>query len=115
MKRWKCFLLPAWIALGLLWMLIQLPHRLRINIGKILGTLAFLFPTQAKYTTELNLKLCFPHLTEKERKTLAKKNFISLGIALMESAMAWLASKKQLQSLYTLHGYEHIQKAFQQG
>ncbi len=115
MKPWKCILLPAWIALGLLWMLIQLPYTLRIRIGKILGTLAFLFPTQAKYTTELNLKLCFPHLTEKERKTLAKKNFISLGIALMESAMAWLASKKQLQSLYTLHGYEYLQKAFQQG
>lgn len=115
MKLWKSFLLPAWIALGLLWMLIQLPHALRIRIGKILGTLAFLFPTQAKHTTEVNLKLCFPELTSKERNILSKKNFVSLGIALVESAMAWLASKKQLRSLYTLHGYEYIYKAFQQG
>lgn len=115
MKPWKCFLLPAWIALGVLWTLIQLPHALRMRIGKILGTIAFLFPTQAKYTTELNLTLCFPHLSAKERKILAKKNFVSLGIALVESAMAWLGSKKQLRSLYTLHGYEYIQKAFQQG
>ncbi len=115
MKLWKCFLLPAWIALGMLWVLIQLPHPLRINIGKILGRLAFLLPTQAKYTTELNLKLCFPNLTEKEHKTLAKKNFMSLGIALMESAMAWLSTSKPLRSLYTLYGYEHIENAFQQG
>ncbi len=81
----------------------------------MLGRLAFLFPTQAKYTTELNLKLCFPQFSAKEREILAKKNFASLGIALVESAMAWLASKKQLRSLYTLYGHEHIQKAFQQG
>ncbi len=105
----------AWIALGMLWILVQLPHFLKINLGKFLGSLAFLFPTQAKHATEVNLQLCFPHLTAKERHILSKKNFLSLGIALMESAMAWLASPKQLRSLYTLHGYEHIEQAFQQG
>jgi KDO2-lipid IV(A) lauroyltransferase len=115
MKPWKILYWQAWIALGILWILIKLPPSLRIKIGKTLGKLAFLLPTQTKYTTEVNLRLCFPHLNAAERKTLLKKNFISLGIALIESAMAWLASKKQLQSLYTLHGYDHIRQAFQQG
>lgn len=115
MKLWKLYYWLAWIALGLLWIFIQLPNPFKIKFGKILGNFAFLFPTKTKHATEVNLKLCFPDFTVKERHTLAKKNFISLGIALMESAMAWLASQKQLRTLYTLHGYEYIEKAFLQG
>lgn len=114
-NRWNVFYWPIWATLGVLWVIIQFPHSIRITLGKCLGRIAFLFPTQMKHTTDINLKLCFPELTPKEHQALAKKNFASLGIALMESAMAWLFSKKQLQSLYTIQGYEHAEKAFKHG
>lgn len=112
---WNRFSGLAWFLLGIIWIILQLPHCLRIRIGKLLGKTVFLLPTPAKYITKANLTLCFPELSAKERHQLAKKNFISLGIAFIESAMAWLLPTKKLTSLYTIHGYEHAERAFKNG
>lgn len=104
----------AWIILGLLWIILQLPYRARLLVGKYIGKCLLFFPTSMKHTTEINLQLCFPELSPKQRNTLMKKNFDSLGMALIESAMAWLCKDEALRPLYQLHGYEHIEKAFAQ-
>lgn len=106
---------PAWFALGLLWVFAQLPNRLKMRVGKILGKILFLIPTQMKQTTKINLELCFPELSMKEREILLKKNFASLGIALIESAMAWWLPDHRLKNLYKVHGDEHLKAALKKG
>ena len=106
---------PAWLGFGLLWLIIQLPHHWRMNIGRWLGKLLHLFPTSIKHTTDVNLAICFPELSEQERKKLAKKNFESLGIALIESAMAWWSPDHKLQNRYVLHGLENLEHALAKG
>lgn len=106
---------PAWMGMGLLWLTTLLPNRGRIALGKHIGRFIYWLPTQLKHITDVNLKLCFPELSLDERKALAIKNFESLGIGLMEAAMAWWMPDKKLQQLFNVTGYEHVEQAFKRG
>jgi KDO2-lipid IV(A) lauroyltransferase len=106
---------PAWIGLGLLWCITRLPYRWQIAIGKSLGKCLYLFPTKLKHITDINIQLCFPTLSSAQRHLLAKKNFASLGIGLIEAAIAWWLPDKKIHSLYKLYGLEYAEKAFAQG
>lgn len=106
---------PAWIILGILWSITRLPYRWQIKIGATLGWLLYCLPSKLKHITEVNIKLCLPELSPEQQKSLVKKNFASLGIGLIEAAMAWWLPDDKLECIYTLHGLEHAEKAFQNG
>jgi len=106
---------PAWLGFGVLWLITRLPYRVQIKIGGFLGRLLYFFPTQLKNITKTNVALCLPELSKEEQEKLIKKNFASLGIGLVEAAMAWWLPDKKLNCLYRLHGLEHAEKAFEKG
>lgn len=106
---------PAWFGLGLLWLITRLPYAIQFKIGSGIGRLLYLLPSKLKEVTLINIKLCFPELSAKEQTTLAKNNFMSLGLGLIEAGMAWWLSSEQLNNLYQLHGVEHVAKAYQKG
>lgn len=106
---------PAWAALGLLWLITRLPLRLQFLIGKAIGKLLYLFPSQLKMITQINLANAYNHLPEKKRRLLAKNNFSSLGLGLIEAGLAWWLPNKKLANHYQLHGIEHLEKAYAKG
>jgi KDO2-lipid IV(A) lauroyltransferase len=106
---------PAWLGLGILWSITRLPIRFQYKIGAFLGFLLYCFPTKLKRITYKNIKICFPEMSEKEKNTLVKKNFSSLGIGLIEAAMAWWLPEKKIKCMYQVHGYEHAENAFKKG
>lgn len=106
---------PAWLGLGILWLITRLPYRLQIKCGAGLGRLLYLFPGQLKKITQINIGLCYPKLTPEEQRRMVKNSFASLGIGLVEAAMAWWLPDKKLQILYKVHGYEHFEKAHAKG
>ncbi len=106
---------PVWCAFGLLWLITRLPYRWQIAIGGNMGKFLFLFPTKLKHTTLINLQLCFPNVTTQERLALAKKNFASLGIGVIEAAMAWWLPDKKINNLYKIYGLDYAEKAFEKG
>lgn len=106
---------PAWLGLGFLWLTIQCPLRWRYKIGAGMGRLIYVFPSRLKQTTQTNLKLCFPELSDPVRTQLAKDNFASLGLGIIEAAMAWWLPDDKLMNLYQLHGVEHLHQAQQLG
>lgn len=106
---------PVWFGFGLLWLLTRLPYRIQLKIGAALGTILYYLPTKLRHITEVNLRLCFPELTDIQRTQLAKKNFASLGIALFETANAWWMPDAKLKCLYRLSGLEYAEQAFAKG
>ena len=106
---------PAWLGLGLLWLITRLPYAWQLAIGKSLGKFFFLFPTKFKTITQKNIAICFPEMSPAQQFKLAKKNFESLGIGLIETGMAWWLSDEKLRGLYKLHGLEYAQAAFAKG
>ena len=106
---------PVWSAFGLLWLITRLPYRVQLKIGAGIGMLAYYLPTKLKPITAVNIKLCFPELTPKQQTQLIKKNFASLGIGIMEAAMAWWLPDNKLQCKARITGYEHVAEAYAKG
>lgn len=102
---------PTWLGLGILYLLTKLPYRLQLQLGKNLGRISYYLLKRFRRIAKINLTLCFPELSDSERKSLLKKQFQSLGMGLIESTMAWWMPDHRLDSLIHLHGLEHLQEA----
>lgn len=84
-------------------------------LGRILGYLSYVLIPRRKHIVKTNIRLAFPELSPVERKKLVIKSFASTGMAIFEIAMSWWGSKRRLQSMVTLKGLEHLQKALTHG
>ena len=107
---------PLWIGLGILWLITRLPYRCQKWLGHGIGRMTYWCSPKLRHITETNLRLCFPDLTPAEITVMVKKNFASLGMGLIETAMAWwLPDSKLAQCKITLTGVEYADAAFAKG
>lgn len=97
---------PYWSVLGILWLITQLPYRWFMRIGKWFGYLASFVPHYNREVTLINLKLCFPEKTERERLKMMRRCYESLGMAMLETSFSCWASDKRLRGLVTIHNAE---------
>ncbi|MFP3514881.1 lipid A biosynthesis lauroyl acyltransferase [Pseudomonas sp. SIMBA_077] len=104
-----------WLGLGTLWLVVQLPYKVQLGIGRLLGALMYRVAGERRRIAARNLELCFPEKTATERKRLLKENFASTGIAFFEMAMSWWWSKPRLAKLAHVEGLEHLQQAQREG
>jgi len=104
-----------WLGLGLLWLIVQLPYRALLAIGRVLGAGMYRVAGDRRRIAARNLELCFPEKSAKERKHLLKENFASTGIAFFEMAMSWWWSKPRLARLAHVEGLEHLKQAQLEG
>ncbi|MBS0359696.1 MAG: hypothetical protein JSS53_10535 [Proteobacteria bacterium] len=110
LRRW-----PMWMAFGALWLLVQFPHSIRLRIGRWLGLGGFYLAKKVRRITEINLRLCFPNLTESERTQLTKKSFESVGMGFIEAGVAWWIPKKRLPKLKSIEGIDYYHQARKEG
>ncbi|MBY0342206.1 MAG: lipid A biosynthesis acyltransferase [Rhodocyclaceae bacterium] len=100
-------------AIFILWLLHWLPLPLLAPLGRGLGhLLRLLVPNRARIVAT-NLRPCFPHKSEAERRALAREHFALLGRSLLERGLLWWASEQRLRRLLRLEGMEHIVAADQ--
>lgn len=102
---------PMWIGLGLLWLIVQLPYRLLLVLGHVVGWFMYLFMAERREIARINLALCFPEWSEDRRQRVLRENFTSNGIALFEMAMAWWWPRRRLAKLARVDGVEHLREA----
>ena len=106
---------PTWLGLGLLRLFEPLPYPLLMSIGRFIGAVLRLMPLKFVHIVRVNLRLCLPGLSEAERQQLLERHFQSVGMALMETAMAWWSSDSRIISLTQMEGMEHLERAQAQG
>lgn len=104
-----------WLGLGVLWLVVQLPYKVQLCIGRVLGGLMYRVAGDRRRIAARNLELCFPKKTAAERERLLKENFASTGIAFFEMAMSWWWSKPRLAKLAHVEGLEHLEHAQREG
>jgi KDO2-lipid IV(A) lauroyltransferase len=102
---------PIWIMAGIMWLLIQLPYKFQLKIGKYIGLFALKFAHRERKITEINLSRCFPEFSQAERQALCRESFISMGIGGIETAFGWWAPEKRLKKLLHTDGLEYIENA----
>lgn len=111
---WLPWYWPAWLGVGLLWLSSRLPHGARLAIGQRLGALVRLLAGQRQRVVARNLELCLPHTPAAERAQLLRDHFESLGIGLLEMAMAWWTPDHRYPPVEVC-GMEHLDAAREKG
>ena len=106
---------PAWLMIGCMWCLAQMPFRVQMAAGRLFGALMPVFAHDRVQIVRTNLDLCFRELPTEARDRLQRAHFRSLGMALVETAAAWFAPERRLEGLTHFEGYEHLEAALAQG
>ena len=93
----------------LLWLMHFLPFRVLVWIGTTLGFLLYLLASERRRVGAINLKLCFPGLSNEERKKLLRDHFKMFSRGLIERSILWWSSAEYISSLIRVEGVEHFE------
>ncbi|MEF8728286.1 MAG: lipid A biosynthesis acyltransferase [Accumulibacter sp.] len=103
------------LAVGLLWLLHWLPLPVLARCGNALGSLSFHLGRRRRHIVLVNLRLCFPDLSDEQRRQLARDHFRVLGRSMLERSLLWWASTERLSRLLTVVGDEHLRTLVEAG
>jgi KDO2-lipid IV(A) lauroyltransferase len=106
---------PGWLGVGLMRLLIRLPYRMQLAVGRLLGRLFRRFSPYRRTIAMTNLELCFPDLTVRERELLLGRFWESLGMSLVETAAGLWAPDRFFRPLGSIEGLHHLEAARRDG
>ena len=87
------------LLLLIMWLLHWLPLPVLGRIGKAIGSLLFITIRSRQRIALTNLRLCLPHLSEAERRAIAKRHFQCYARSVLERSLLWWASEARLRRL----------------
>lgn len=99
----------ARLGIFILWLIHFLPFRIIVAIGNGVGTLLYLLAASRRRIGEINLKLCFPELSDAARTKLLRDHFKMFGRGLIERSILWWSSPERICSLIRVEGTEHFE------
>jgi len=105
----------SWLGVGLMRLLIRLPYRLQLLIGRLLGRLFELFSPYRRSIVRANLALCFPEQTPRERNLLMSQSYEALGMSIIETAAGLWAPDSFFKRHGRIDGLEHLEAAHRNG
>ena len=92
-----------------LWLIHFLPFRVIVAIGNVVGSLLYFLSAERRKVGAINLKLCFPGMSDVARKKLLHDHFRMFGRGLIERSILWWASAGRISSLIHVEGVEHFE------
>ena len=92
----------------LLWLMHFLPFRVLVWMSNSLGSLLYWLAAERRKIGEINLKLCFPEMSDEARKKLLRDHFKMFTRGLIERCILWWSSAKRISSLIRVEGIEHF-------
>ena len=105
----------TWFGLAILWLIVQLPYPLLHIIGTSAGKASRRFLKRREHIARRNLELCFPDMSPQARDKMIEQNFMSLGMGLIETGMAWFWSDERVKKWFDVEGFENLSKALSAG
>jgi len=117
--RWTDFLHPrywmTWCGFGAMRVLSALPLSVIWLLGSALGECFYYLHGPRRRIVNRNLESCLPELGRRERVRLAKQNFRATAQAMLDTGIAWWASRSRLRRLVHCIGREHYDQALATG
>ncbi|MEX0332492.1 MAG: lysophospholipid acyltransferase family protein [Puniceicoccaceae bacterium] len=93
----------------------KLPFSWMRALGKGIGSVAgVLFPYRRKVGL-VNLRLCFPDMSEKERRKLLFRHYQSMGMGIFEMAAGWYKPLGAFDRISRISGLEHLKAVEESG
>jgi KDO2-lipid IV(A) lauroyltransferase len=107
---------PAWLGVGVIWLIARLPQAALMWVGRRLGALILRIPSTRRHIAEANIALCFPELDANEQAALVDANLRDIGLMMMEFALGWMGSDRRMTDIpTTIEGLQHLEAARAQG
>jgi KDO2-lipid IV(A) lauroyltransferase len=103
------------MLMGLGWLLSQLPYGLQMRIGAGLGVLAYYLVPSRRAVARINLELCYPAMSDMDRKRLLKAHFRSVGQGALETGICWWGSQSKIDNLAEIEGLHYLEDAATRG
>ena len=97
-------MLGSRLLLAVLWLLHWLPLPLQAALGSALGTLLHAVAGSRRAIALRNVELCFPEMSERDRRALVKTHFRWLARSILERGLLWYASGERLRRLIRVEG-----------
>lgn len=103
-------------TLGLFYFASCLPAKGQAVFARILSVFAWYANSQMRQVTEVNLKLCYPDLTDQERKQLAKDSVLHTMLTAVEIPGIWLGPlESSMARIVQVEGKESVDQAQAEG
>src|SRR5688500_15804401 len=97
------------VALAFIWLLHFLPLRVLACVGRGFGLLVYAVAGERRRVARINLRLCFPALSERERTRILRRHFAAFGRAVLERGILWWSSRERILRIVRIEGLEHWQ------
>ncbi len=97
------------LGVFVLWLLHFLPFRVLVWIGNALGLLLYTLAAERRRVSTINLRLCFPELSDVQRARMVRDHFKMFGRGLIERSILWWSSGARIRSLIRVEGVENFE------
>ena len=97
------------LGVFILWLIHWLPFRIIVAIGNGVGMLLYLLAADRRRVGDINLKLCFPDMSDQARKKLMRDHFRMFGRGVIERSILWWSSAERIGRLIRVEGIEHFE------
>lgn len=109
-RRW-----PTWLMLGVLRVVACLPLPVSRALGAGLGYLMYTANAKRRRIARVNLRLCFPNLSEAARRQLLRRHFLVSGQGYVDLGFLAWAPDRILAAKIRLLGLKHLTRSLEQG
>lgn len=92
-----------------MWLLHFLPLSVLAPIGRALGLLGYVLVRDRRHVGLTNVRLCFPHLSEGERRRLVRRHFQLFARAVLERGIQQWSSSARIARIVRVEGIENWQ------
>ncbi len=107
--------LGSWLLVLVLAIVGQLPLLLTRPVGALLGLLMMAANRKRREVVRINLELCFPNWSSRERARLARRHFIAAGQATLDLGLLVFGPRWRVRRALRIVGLEHLQEAHARG
>lgn len=103
------------LLIGMSYLVAQLPFSVQYRLGRWLGRLSRRIVRSRAKIVDMNLRLCFPELSEEDREELAIRTFESVGVMWFEVASLAFGRADEIVNRGRVWGGDELQQAVDEG
>ena len=87
----------------------RLPYPVVRRLGEFAGSLAWVLAVPRRRVARVNLRLCFPHWSEAQRRAVARGHFRYFMRSFFDRFIFWYGAPERVRRLCRLEGIEHFE------
>ncbi|VAW61186.1 Lipid A biosynthesis lauroyl acyltransferase [hydrothermal vent metagenome] len=105
----------TWCSIALLWIVKQMSGAMQDALANLVGDILRNVSTKRMRIARKNIELCFPELSEEEKKALIRKNYRHQARSILHLGVLWWSSMPALEKRIAMKGQQYIDEALDNG